>query len=95
MISKMYSVYDVKSKLYQVPFHSHNDGHAIRCFTDMVRHEKSHLSRYPEDFILFNVGSFDDESGVISPLSRPIQIIVASECVVKTQLKEGLDKRNG
>lgn len=66
MIIKMYSVYDLKSALYSQPFGSHNDGTAIRAFTDRAKREGTAESQHPEDYGLYYVGDYDDSKGLFT-----------------------------
>lgn len=65
MIQKMFAVYDLKAVAYLQPFFSCNPGSAVRAFGDAVRDGKSPLSIHPEDYQLFELGTFDDNSGVL------------------------------
>jgi hypothetical protein len=80
MILKMYSVYDRKSEIHQPPCYCHNTGHAMRVFS-MAFHngETNQLTSYPEDFQLFEVGSFDDQDASIAGLSKPHLICSGTE----------------
>lgn len=64
---KLFSVYDSKVKAYRFPFFMQSTGQAIRAFTDLVNDGgKSEVAKYPEDFSLFDHGSFDDQTGEMS-----------------------------
>lgn len=54
------------------PFTSHNEGSAIRDFGHAVKDPASVLSKSPEDFTLIYLGTFDDETGVITPMQHKI-----------------------
>ena len=55
-------------------------GIAVRAFTDQVNNPQSggDLYNHPQDFALYEIGSFDDTSGVITPLSIPKLIAQAA-----------------
>jgi len=78
MITKAFSVRDSKANTFGVPFFAVNSAVAARMFTDLVSDVKSTVSRFPDDFTLFEVGSFDDDKGVMMPLSIPVNLGVAS-----------------
>lgn len=61
------SVRDRAADTYGQPFYVTGLGQAIRSFTDEVnRAEKGNaLFEHPEDFDLYEIGNFDDSSGVI------------------------------
>lgn len=67
MLKTLYSVYDRKSKTYAAPFTEVADGTAIRAMQDLISNNQNHpFARYPEDFELVRVGSFNEIDGSIS-----------------------------
>jgi len=77
---KMFSVYDSCARVYQNPFCLHNKNEAIRGFADAVGDEKTNLHKHPEDYILFQVGQWEDDTGTVTP-HTPEKVITALECV--------------
>lgn len=61
---KVFSIFDVKAKVYSNPFFMPQSGQAMRAFGDLVVDEKSEVCRHPEDYSLFQVGEYDDNSGI-------------------------------
>lgn len=49
-------------------------GEAERMFADLCADKTSLVGRHPEDFVLHQVGFYDDNSGVIEP---QMQVIIA------------------
>ena len=66
MIYKVYSVYDSEVKAYMQPFFMRSKGEAVRALTSLLSDGNTNIAKYPHQFILFAIGEFDDESGVIS-----------------------------
>lgn len=77
MIFTLYSVHDTLAKIHYMPFQTSAVEIAIRTFADLVNDEKMAVYKNPEDFNLVMIGTFDDESGTIDPLSPPQFIISA------------------
>lgn len=71
MLLKMYSIRDSKAEVFNPPFFKHTHGEAERDFRNLVNDEKSFVNKYPEDFDLFYLGQFDDQTGKIEPLPTP------------------------
>lgn len=71
---KIYAVYDKKSVAYNNPFYFPQKGQAIRGFEDAVNDPNSMLNKHPEDFALFEIGEWNDTTGVITPLPNPIPV---------------------
>jgi len=69
MIQKVFGVRDVKAKAFLQPFFSVTVDSAIRAFSDAVREDKM-FSKHPEDYILYELASFDDNGGAFVPLDK-------------------------
>lgn len=72
-----YCVFDKKAAVYCLPFTSQSDGTAMRDFHAAANDPSSHVHKYPADFELFRLGSYDSDSGVIVA-SKPIFICSAA-----------------
>jgi len=89
MITKAYSLFDVKAAVYGVPFFMHTRGLAIRAFTDLVNDPKSTPYKYPADFTLFEVGEFDDVNGFFKVAVSPVPVGKGTDfqSVIKSEVK--------
>lgn len=63
MQMKLYSVQDVKAEFYGNPFSARNAAEATRMFQQLVEDEKTQVNRYPDEFVLWELGAFDVETG--------------------------------
>lgn len=80
MVLKMYSIFDSKLAAFSVPFYEHKDAVAIRKFTDAVNdgsNPNNQWFNHPEDFQLFFLGEFDDNTGELIP-SKPQAMLTAA-----------------
>lgn len=77
MILNVYSVFDSKTMVFNTPFFSHNDGSAARSFKDLSLDVNSSVSRNKSDYKLYRIGSYDDFSGVLTPVS-PVEFIATA-----------------
>ena len=77
MILKVFSIRDAKAEVFNSPFFQKSYGEAERNFRQLVTDEKSMVSKYPEDFDLYYLGDYDDNTGVIEPLDTPKHIMKA------------------
>lgn len=59
----VYAVHDVKAGTFMTPFFMQSNGAAIRSFFDAVKDTNHPISKHPEDYTLFHVGTWDDDSG--------------------------------
>lgn len=78
---KIYSVYDVKTQAFARPFFLHNDGEAVRVFSDNVNQPDSIINKNPLDFVLYCLGEFNDIDGAIVPMH-------ATKVITATEVKE-------
>lgn len=62
-MNKLYSIYDSKAKLYFRPFTARTRGEALRLFQQAANDKQTQIGEYPEDFILFEIGEFNDSNG--------------------------------
>lgn len=77
----IFAIRDTKAEAYLQPFFSQTKGTAIRAFTDAVNDSKSQFSRYPADFVLFELGGWDDDTGSFTLHKTPISLGLAKEFV--------------
>lgn len=73
----MYSIRDDKAQLFHVPFFNKTHGEAERNFKQLLVDDKSTISKYPEDFDLYYIGEYDDNTGKIETLATPQHIAKA------------------
>jgi len=81
MILRVYSVFDDAARVFKFQFFRSRDGEAIRYFADGVQAEKTEMHKHPQDFSLFVLAEFNDETGLFSPLSIPERISRALDFV--------------
>lgn len=67
----IYSIYDAKIEEYQTPFFAKADGAVIRGVLDAMENKQSDLARHPEDFTVFRLGVFDEETASIDLCASP------------------------
>lgn len=65
----VYTLFDVKTESYIPPFYAKANGDAIRQISQVVNdpNAKQDFARYPEDFTLFKIATFEDVDGVMTP----------------------------
>jgi len=71
MVLKIYSILDVKGSIYGQPFFMTQNGLALRAFSDLVEDPKTTVNKHPEDFKLYELGTYDDCSGLFVSLPKP------------------------
>lgn len=73
-----FSLLDTKAGAFGVPFFVAHEAIARRMVSDLVNDPQSSVHRYPEDFSLYRVGSFDVSAGTLKPEAFPVFLV---QCV--------------
>lgn len=73
MQTKICSVYDQKAEAFMRPMFVQASGVAMRSFADEVNsgNKESQLVTHPEDFVLYELGTWDDQAGKIVVYDAP------------------------
>lgn len=66
-----FSVHDAKAEAFLPPFFAQTVALAIRMFKQAADDSTHLFSRYAEDYTLFEVGSFNCETAMVTPLPTP------------------------
>ena len=72
MMINFYSVLDKTAEQYGQPLMFNNDGVAIRAFHMECTNEKSPIYAFPEDYCLCKCGSFNSDTGEVTPLEPKV-----------------------
>lgn len=67
MLWKVFSVVDNGAKVFMAPFVVRHEAEAVRSVLQAVQSGDSMVSKYPQDFFLFQIGTFDDVTGEMIP----------------------------
>lgn len=65
MITNLYSVFDLKANAFMPIFFAVNDAVAIRSFIAACTDDGHNFASTPEDYCLYHVGTFNDETGSV------------------------------
>lgn len=72
------AVYDSKAGVHSVPYYSITLGIAIRAFREAANTLDHPVCKYPEDYSLFELGMWNDETAVFTPLREPKNLGLAA-----------------
>lgn len=75
----VYVLFDAATKSYTSLHTAETDRVAIRGFSRAVNEPASMMHDSPEDFRLMCVGTFDQSTGLLSPLNTPLQVMAAEK----------------
>ena len=65
MVYGVFSIYDDKASVYLPPFVAKTVGEADRLFDSVIKDSDSTIASYPADHSLYQIGSYNDDSGLI------------------------------
>lgn len=86
MDKNLYTIFDKKSEIYAAPFVELTDGTAIRVVSELLSNTNSPFAKYPEDYTLVKIGSYDELTGIPSGDTPPETIMEIQ--TIKESLKE-------
>jgi len=84
---RVFSPYDGKLGVFLQPFTFLHSGQALRAWEEIVNDPTSMFSKHPADFVLYEVGSFEEDKGLLEPLVPPHQLATALEVRRKPEAK--------
>lgn len=86
MILKMFTVFDSKAAAYLPPFFTQTTGTALRSFESECNNPESSFYKYPGDYALFELGSFDQANSTVELLPAPLNLGLAQEFINQTPI---------
>lgn len=78
MSDRLFAVRDVKVERFFPPFVQTNQLEAQRTFLDMCKDQRTPISAHPEDYTLYEIGTFDRETGVVESIVARV-VLIGSE----------------
>lgn len=85
MITKAFSIFDSKACAFGVPFFMPTAGAAIREFSDLCRDPQTRICKHAGDYVLYEIGAFDDHTAILTVTSPHLHLGVGSEFSVSTE----------
>lgn len=67
MIWKAFTLLDTKTGHFKPPFFVAHMGEAMRMLQDTAQDPNTVIGRHPEDFMLCDIGTYDDATGQMAP----------------------------
>lgn len=81
MVLNVVAIRDVKMNAFSRPWFVPTIGVAVRSFGDECKRDAADnpMWSHPEDFELFHIGMFDEETGKLESLVSPKQLALATQ----------------
>lgn len=71
MVYKVFTVFDAAAAAYLPPFFVQTHAQAVRAFSDLARDPQHQFSKHASDYTLFEIASYDDQTGAFQPFEAP------------------------
>lgn len=68
MMLLAFALYDTKAQFFSSPMFFGARGQALRAMIELGGDLSTTVGRHPADFVLYEIGEFDDQSGALHPL---------------------------
>lgn len=81
MTKKIYSLKDEKAEAFSQPFFMDTDGQALRALDGIVNNPETQVNRYPQDFTLYRLGTYDEKTGRLESRETPKLLASATDFV--------------
>lgn len=90
----MYVIYDTKVEAFHKPFHAQADGEAMRMINEAMNDENTMFAKYPGDYQLYHMGTFDDSTGKVEtgPLADLGNLAIIRHLVEKERKQQKGEK---
>lgn len=93
-MENIYSIRDEKAESYGVLFTAVTDGCACRVFDQLLATDSQKIGKYPEDFALVCLGTFDPSLGTVDRLPIPRVVVNGMTRIAYFRsLREAVDAR--
>lgn len=76
---KMFTVKDIKGDIYMQPFFVRTTALAIREIEQATNNPESIFNKYPEDYSLYEIGEFDQETAEVNLHDDLVKLCNCSE----------------
>lgn len=82
---RAFAAFDSKLGIFMSPFFMAHVGQAHRMWEEVCNDPNSAMCKHPKDFVLYELGSFNDEDGRMESHAVPVQLSSAFEVKRKPQ----------
>lgn len=74
---KIYAIYDNKAEAFMEPYFAVNAALASRRFQENVQMQDSLFGKYPNDFCLYEIGEFNEQTGHLTNYDENVNLGLA------------------
>lgn len=82
---RVFAAHDSKLGVFMTPFFMQHLGQASRAWEDLCNDSQSIIAKHPADFVLYEIGEFDDDKGLLTHHTPLIRVSSALEARASKQ----------
>lgn len=71
-MKKIFTVLDIKAEAYLQPFFVPTTAFAVRSFAETCNTPDHDFQKFPEDYVLIDLGEYDEQTGIITSHPTPM-----------------------
>lgn len=79
MTQELFAIYDNKASFFMTPWPCRNVGIARREFGAACSNAESAMGKFPADYVLYQIGEYNDNDAVVKSLTPPVRICDGAE----------------
>lgn len=83
---KIFVIYDEKAKYYTNPMIAQTRGEFFRMIASQSQTDNSTIFKFPEDFVIYEIGEYDEQIGHIVSYDVNEKLGKVSEFIVQTSV---------
>jgi hypothetical protein len=92
MVQKVYTIRDTKAKAFLNPFFTVNDDTAVRIMQNVVADENHEFNKNADDYSLYYLGEYDDNTGLIDAGDEPEYMIGLNQLKLENKVRAELEE---
>lgn len=86
---KMYSIYDEVTQVFNHPFAAIAEQEAVRNMRILVNDPSTLISKSPQDYTLYHVAMYDDQTGQYTNTNQPVMLCKATSLIQNKPIPTG------
>lgn len=89
----IFASYDMKAKMWSKPMTAGSTGLMTRSWQDIANDKNHPVGQHPEDYCLYQIGEYNDNTGELIPLKAHVSLGQASGYVKENVPMPAVDPR--
>lgn len=79
VIYTAFAIRDIKTESFNMPYFQTHKAAAMRSFQDLASDPQAIICKHPADFQLFEIGTYNSQTGAMVPHDTPVYLATASD----------------